>query len=446
MSNDLIVPAVTYTLRDRVLDALSNGGFPTEGSADVVTLLAPDRARDKRTSLQTNIFLYQATLNPAWRNQDMPGRGRPGEAYNPPLPLDLHYLFTFYANESGGYDEEIEAQRMMAIVRREVLDRATLATDEIRRVLNDLDPLQSGELDARQEALHVSETLLSLDEVSRLWAGFQVKYRLSATFVVSVALVESRRKKPAAAPVISRGRDDRGFPADAHLGLPELEELLPPPLPFGRGTSRRLPGLRPGDAATVRGRNLNAIAPRVAVAHATLTEFASVLPIVDRTESSFGIELPDDEAALARWPAGFYTLAAELLVELEPLGLPGTPPPRTNRLAFPLLPRIVPITDTGLPVAANNTLTIPVVPPVQPGQDVALLVGSQSIALPTPLTAAASSLTFRLDPAVWTGPDQEIITTLPVRLRVDGVDSLLFNPVSPRAEYDPRMRLRPPGT
>lgn len=445
MSNELIVPAVTRAIRRRVLDALAEGGFPADGPTDLVTILAPDRARENRTSSQTNIFLYQATVNPAWRNQEFPGRGRPGESYAPPLPLDLHYLFTFYANETGGYDEEAEAQRMMALVRRALHDQPTLPTREIGAILADLDPLQAGDLDARQEPLHVTETALNVDELSRLWASFQVKYRLSATFVASVALVEARRKPPAAAPVISRGRDDQGFPAVARLGLPELEELLPPPLPFGRGTSRRLPGLRAGDEATIHGRNLGAIGPRVFVEHIALPSFRNALPVTDTTETSFLVRIPDDAATLASWPAGFYTLSAELPVPDDPPALPGAAAPRTNRLAFPLLPRIVPVGPDGLPVDGDNSLTIEIEPPAQPGQDVALVVGGQIVPLPAPLAGAASSLRFVLDPALWTGPEGEIITTLPVRVRIDGVDSLLIDPSVPKAQYDPRLRLRPPA-
>ena len=48
-----------------------------------------------------NVFLYQVTPNAAWRNADLPTRRANGDLIQrPQAALDLHYLLTFYGDES----------------------------------------------------------------------------------------------------------------------------------------------------------------------------------------------------------------------------------------------------------------------------------------------------------------------------------------------------------
>lgn len=444
MSNELIVPAMSRALRRRILDELGGVGFDEAASPDLVTILPPDRARENRTGGQVNIFLYQTTINASWRNQDIPGRTKSGEPYSPPLPLDLHYLLTFYGNEAGGGDEDVEAQRMLALAGLGLHERPSFTSDEMRAALEEVDPTAATNFDGRQEPVRLSPTNLNVDELSRLWAAFQVKYRLSTAFVASVVLIEARTKRPAAAPVISRGSGDRGFPAEAGLTFPQLDEIRPPETAFGR-PRHRLPGVRPGDLVTVTGRSLAKLTGNLAIALASDATDIRTLTPESRNDTSFTFRIPDDAAALLNWPAGLYALAAEVAADPVATPTPGSLPPRTNRIGFPLLPSIQPIDADGLPVGADNVLTIVVSPPVQEKQEVALVVGSSLVAPNAPIVGTTDTLSFALDPAIWTGPKREKIRTLPVRVRVDGVDSLLIDPASAKPEYDSRLRLKPPG-
>ena len=76
-----------------------------------VTIARPHAATDGANpeSPTVNLYLYQVTQNSAWRNADLPTRTGDGELrQRPQAALDLHYLLTFYGNET-----ELEPQRLL---------------------------------------------------------------------------------------------------------------------------------------------------------------------------------------------------------------------------------------------------------------------------------------------------------------------------------------------
>src|SRR5215471_12758872 len=92
MSTPLAIAAVTATLHKLLDDRLN-----AQGQVAEVTTLPPDKARSgSHTGNQVNLFLYQAMLNAAWRNRDIPNVVRPGSVGQPPLPLNLYYIITAY--------------------------------------------------------------------------------------------------------------------------------------------------------------------------------------------------------------------------------------------------------------------------------------------------------------------------------------------------------------
>lgn len=132
------------------------------------------------------------------------------------------------------------------------------------------------------------------------------------------------------------------------------------------------------------------------------------------------LDLADDPDALGRWVPGFYTVTALL----DP---PDLPPLVSNAIVLALAPSITvsPNSAGGAPVAPGATLTVTCRPRAHPGQRVQLLLGDQLLE-PTGFTNP--------DPASPTYPDTPTTLTFtvppvdgglyPVRLRVDGVDSL----------------------
>src|SRR5688572_24097327 len=93
MSNSLAVATVTATIRNLLF-----AGVNQDLAGTSVTTRPPDRARVSSTGNQLNLFLYQTGIEAAWRNEDMPGKVKPGEIGTPPMPLTLFYLLTAYSD------------------------------------------------------------------------------------------------------------------------------------------------------------------------------------------------------------------------------------------------------------------------------------------------------------------------------------------------------------
>ena len=126
MSNDRAIAAVTATLRNMLFQAVSNDA---ELAGATVTTRPPDRARQGgATSNQINLFLYQTSVDAAWRNQDPPGI-RPGEFGQPPLPLVLSYLMTAYGED----DDEVLAHRLLGVGMQLLNDQPLLSPARHRR-------------------------------------------------------------------------------------------------------------------------------------------------------------------------------------------------------------------------------------------------------------------------------------------------------------------------
>lgn len=146
------------------------------------------------------------------------------------------------------------------------------------------------------------------------------------------------------------------------------------------------------------------------------------------------LQLPaaNDANTVAIWAAGVYTLA---LVQQPTADLPVW---TSNAVPFALAPQIT-ITDPAdrRATAGTITLTLSCVPQVRSGQHVRLLLADQEIALKT-LTnpnnpTDPSTLTFDL-PNVQAG---EYV----VRLRIDGADSIPFDPMARPLEFNPEHKL-----
>ena len=64
--------------------------------------------------------------------------------------------------------------------------------------------LFTSELAEQVEQIKIVPQSLSTEEVSRMWAAFQAKYRPTAVYQASVVLIESRRSTRSALPVRAR--------------------------------------------------------------------------------------------------------------------------------------------------------------------------------------------------------------------------------------------------
>jgi Pvc16 N-terminal domain len=402
MTNALAIAAVTATLRN-LLEAGVNGDAPL-GFVRTTTQ-PPDKARGNGDNdNQLNLFLYQTTIDAAWRNMDMPRQVQPGEIGQPPLPLILHYLVTAYGRDN----DDLLSHRVLGRAMSVLHDHPLLGAAEIRSALAD------AALHDQVERVRITPQPLSLEELSKLWTTFQTQYRISAGYQVAVVLIESTRPARTALPVLTQGPGDSGPAAQPDLTppFPALAEVVPP--------NQQL-AARIGDTIALRGFHLDGSGMRLRFTHPQLEQpIVVTLPAqASPTDVSFTIAGATDNDDGLPWRAGLYVLSAVV-------SKPADQDRVTNDLPFAMAPTIEVTPANAAPGTLNLTVTCS--PPVQPGQRVALLFGDREIAIETP-TIATGTLNLSV-PDVAAG-------IYYLRLRVDGVDSLLVNrAVTPPVFFD----------
>ena len=393
MSNPLAIAAVTTTLQ-----AILQQGVTAEADLvdTMVTILPLDKARNGISKNQLNLFLYQVARNAAWSNADMPRQVKPGETGFPPLALNLYYLLTAF----GQNDDAAKpfGHALLGKAMSLLHDRPVLSADDIRAAVSV--PLPDSDLDRQLERIRITLHPISLDELSKLWTGFGSQFRLSAAYEIDVALIESTRAARAPLPVLARGVADSGVAAQADTlpPLPALDAIVPP----NSQQSARL-----NDIVTLTGINLGGTAVAVQFQHALWTAPLELAPLPGGTDSAIQVTIPN---APADWPAGFYQVAGLVTRFGE------TVRRSTNQLVLALAPAIT-IAPTSPPAGAV-TFTVTASPEIWPEQRAMLLLGDREIGA-APHPAKTDTLTFDVD---------DIVTgDYFVRLRVDGVDSLLVD-------------------
>lgn len=401
MSNSLAIAAVTATLQ-AILQA--NVVLEPDLNDTSVTILPLDLARGKNTTNQLNLFLYMVARNAAWVNADMPRQVKPGEVAISPLPLNLYFLLTAFGRDDDAaqpFGHELLGKAMSILY-----DNPILSSIDIRAATQAA--LPASDLDRQIEHLRITLHPLSIDELSKLWTGFSMQYRLSAAYEVSVALIESTRATRTGLPVLARGSGDQGFLSQANTGppLPTLYSVAAPP---------QHPSALLGDILTITGVNLGGADVGVQFLHPLWTTPVEIAPQPGATATTLSVQLPNAPAA---WPAGFYNL--EVLVQRTGETFRRS----TNTLVFPLAPSLTVAPGSAAP--GNIVYTATVAPEVLPAQHVTLMLGDAEF-VADPLTVQGPALTF---------PTTGLVAgTYWVRLRVDGVDSLIFDPTKTPPAY-----------
>ena len=408
MSNSQAVAAVTATLQAILLNEVPQGEPDLNDLS--VSILPLDKARAANTNNQLNLFLYMVTRNPAWSNANMPGQVQPGELGFPPLPLNLYYLVTAFGRDDDvvqPFGHELLGKAMSVLHDHPVVGAAdiTSATQTL---------LPTNDLASQTERIRITLHPLSIDELSKLWTGFSMQYRLSAAYEVGVALIESSRAAQAGLPVLTRGPNDQGVLAQSNLLPPEpmLTAATPP---------ASQPSARLGDVVTITGANLGGSNIQVLLAHPLLAQPVPVTPEPGGTDTTLTVQIPGAPAAL---PAGFYTVT--VLVQR-----PGETFLRaTNAVSMALAPTVA-LSPASAPAGAI-TYTATVSPDVLPAQRASLLLGAAEVlagAHPTQTGALTFAATDVAAGDIW------------FRLRIDGVDSLLVDRSKTPPVFDPSQQV-----
>lgn len=409
MSNAFAIAAVTATLQS----ILGRGVRADPDLNDTtVTTLPLDKARDKNTANQINIFLYHALPNATWTNMDMPRHVMPGETGMPPLALKLYYLLTAY-----GRDNDVTqpfSHQMLGTAMSVLHDFPVLSGEEIRSATSA--SLPRNDLDRQIERVRITLQPLSLEEISKLWTGFQTQYRMSVAYEATVILIESTRATKVPVPVLTRGPGDQGITSQGDLipPYPALTEAVPP---------KNQPSVSLGDTLILHGHHLDGSNIRVRFTNPNWTAPMEVAPDAGGTSETVSVTLPNQTAV---WPAGFYTVVVLVQRPSE------TYSRATNEFPLSLAPSMAIIPKTH--AAGDITFTVTCSPEVRPTQRVVLLLGDNEIPA-QPFSAQTGTLTF-LAKAVAKGDYW-------TRLRVDGVDSLLVvdRSVTPPV-FDPTLQVK----
>ena len=390
MSNPTAIAAVTATLSN-LLTAVALQD--TELTDTTVSTEPPDLAREGNSNNQLNLFLYRTTINSAFSNSSMPGQVKPGETGMPPLSLVLHYLVTAY----GRNNDDIFGHRLMGRSMSLLHDHPLLGREEIQAALTDTD------LHNQIERLRITLDDMSLDDMSRLWNSFQTQYRLSASYQVSVVLIESSRSARTPLPVLTRGQDDSGIRSQPDLipPFPALSSITPP---------NRQPAAQPGDIVTLDGHHLDGDNVELRFRHRRLRDPIPVPVEAGGTTERVTVQIPDDPAD---WMPGVYIVEAFIRKA-------GEQDRTTNELPLLLAPEVTDITPNPVILDASGEaiLTITCKPEVRPEQRAALLLGDHEFPAESH-TTQSDTLTFQLLD-ISTGKRF-------ARLRIDGVDSLLVD-------------------
>lgn len=198
MSNALVLASVTAILKNLLENGLVDRGITTSlGSEATVSALPPDRvATGADEKAQLNLFLYQVVP------KGLSSQSRHAQADRPPgVPrtMELSYLLTAY----GAQDFQIEI--LLGYAMALFSETTVLTQDAIRTVLTSLSSAKGGrmvqpvlatlaapQLAARIGPIKICPQAMDPEEMSKLWATLQTRYRLSAAYKVAVVIQNER--------------------------------------------------------------------------------------------------------------------------------------------------------------------------------------------------------------------------------------------------------------
>lgn len=422
MSNSLAVATVTAALAAQITQSIQS----VVSGAQVI-LGRPQVIPPQDTPHWVQLFLYQVVPNPALVNADLATRNSAGKlVQRRQIALDLHYLLAF-----NGEEKDLEPQRMLGAVTRDLRANPILLPGALENIINSWPQLADSNLHEQLERVKITPLSLSLDELSKLWSiFFQTPYSLSLAYNASVVLIETDDVIEPVLPVLRRGENDQGV--DSLLGtIPQLEKIHIgfnedanlPPLPS-------LPNAWLGLRLNIQGLYLAGENLSLRFRHPRRSDVELPIPPSDRSTNNINFILPNDLPAQSDWSAGAYTVEAVITS--------GTDIRVSNPLILNLGARITQITPAN-PVAiagdGSVSLSLNVSPEILPEQDVRLRVGGREIPI-EPLAAAASQVEVII-------PEATPLALQPIYLRVDGVDSLPIAriPNPPRFVFDQAQQL-----
>ncbi|MGH9606922.1 MAG: Pvc16 family protein [Terracidiphilus sp.] len=401
MSDYLAVGGVSAVLKALLTAALSEGGPSTVLlSPPGVTNRAPDLIPTSQDEpAQLNLFMYYASINPALRNLGLPSMSSSGaQLGNPPLAINLHYLVTAYG--ANPFDPEIllgfamQVFHNTPVVPRSAIQTALTALDA-GAPTNEQQLVSASTLASQIEHIRITPEALTTEEIYRLWTAFQVSYRPTTSYQVSVVVIQGTQSYQSNLPVQKR----------ALVAMPLTGPMI-------ASVSPQM--ISAGQTMTINGSNFLTDTPSD-----TLVSFNDGKPIAAATVQGNCVRV-NVPATLA---AGVSNVRVMCNVTFPSSSTPH-PCFASNPVPFQLIPTVEPPTLPAMPpyqAMQGQPLAINVSPAVGNTQTVVVYIGDQAIpqtpgALGPPSTSTVVSVTV---------PSTIAVGTYPLRVEVDGAQSLL---------------------
>jgi hypothetical protein len=398
MSDYLAVGAVTAVLKSLLNTGLSDGGPSTVlASPPGVTNVPPDFITTGNSELpQLNLFMYYASINPALRNLDLPAVDSNGVTIgNPPLAINLHYLVSAYGSQP--YDAEIllafamQVFHSTPVVPRTTIQAALTALGNGQGLSNEQKLVAASNLAGQIEHIRITPEALTTEEIYRLWTAFQVHYRPTTSYQVSVVVIRNTQNYQS-----NRPAQRRAFVA-LPLAGPTIVSVNPVQAPFGQ-------------TLEIAGSNFLAGGPV-----GTLVVFDQGDPVAPGTIQNDLIRVTPPSTL----PAG--QRSARLLCNVTFPSKATRPGFSSNAFPFQLVPKITEPSPAPYTVKQGASLAITVAPAVGSLQTVVVYIGDTAIPLPQIELGPPSSsntVTVTVSATIAAG-------VYPLRVEVDGAQSLL---------------------
>jgi hypothetical protein len=137
-----------------------------------------------------SLYLYRVTVN---ANRNLPARlAQDGRRYRPPIPLDVHFLVTAWAETA------IRQQRMLGFAIRTIEDTPILPAG----VLNQHSPEPN--VFRPEESVELVFEIVTVQDIGYIWDVAQTKEQPSATYVARMVTIDSTVAIDEAEPVQTR--------------------------------------------------------------------------------------------------------------------------------------------------------------------------------------------------------------------------------------------------
>lgn len=399
MSDYLAVGGVTAVLKSLLNAGLSEGGPST-------VLVSPPGITNKPPDLittgqdepaQLNLFMYYASINPALRNLNLPSVDANGNVIgNPPLAINLHYLVTAYG--ANPYDPEILLAFAMQVfhntpvVPRATIQAALTALDTGTSPSNEQKLVAVSTLANQIEHIRITPEALTTEEIYRLWTAFQVSYRPTTSYQVSVVVIQSTQSYKSNRPVQK---------PPSLIALPLAGPMISTVSPLM---------VAPGQLMTISGSHfLNGPASN------TLISFDGGAPVAAATVQGNLVRV----VAPNTLEAG--TCNVRIMCNVTFPSGSTRPAFASNTVPFQLIPSITPPTTPPYQATQSNPLSITVSPAVGNTQTVVVYIGDTAIPQTQgPLGRPSTSNTVTV-----TVPSTIAPGAYPLRVEVDGAQSVL---------------------